>query len=75
MQSPMNRAYSGDQLSIPRLKFEGKRRLSVVKSIPKAEINDSSTVEVKATEDVKEIVNPVYVPTPSNRPLRTPHSG
>ncbi|KAI3768230.1 hypothetical protein L2E82_18744 [Cichorium intybus] len=31
--------------------------------------------KVKATEDVKEIMNPVYVPTPSNRPLRTPHSG
>jgi len=66
----------GDQSSISTVKFRpNHRRLSPAKSIPKTDVYESSGVELKADEDVKEIVNPVYVPTPTNRPLRTPHSG
>ncbi|KAI7732800.1 hypothetical protein M8C21_025766, partial [Ambrosia artemisiifolia] len=56
---------------IPRL----NRRLSVSKSTPKTSIYDSSSSSVVQSPDIKEIVNPVYAPIPTNRPLRTPHSG
>lgn len=68
----INLPYSADRSSI---KLQANhRRLSPAKSIPKSNVYD---VELQATEEdvVKEIVNPVYVPTPINRPLRTPHSG
>ncbi|KAF5797040.1 putative tocopherol cyclase [Helianthus annuus] len=47
-----------------RLKLERNRRLSAAKT-------DVYGVELQS----QEIVNPVYVPTPTNRPLRPPHSG
>ncbi|XP_071694632.1 tocopherol cyclase, chloroplastic-like [Rutidosis leptorrhynchoides] len=41
----------------------------------KSEIYDSVEFKPKQHDEAKEIVNPVYLPTHSNRPLRTPHSG
>ncbi|XP_071702588.1 tocopherol cyclase, chloroplastic-like [Rutidosis leptorrhynchoides] len=66
------------------LKFEANsppfhRRL--LKCMSKSEIYDSVQIKPKQQQQqqpeefIKEIVNPVYSPTPSNRPLRTPHSG
>ncbi|KAL8226676.1 hypothetical protein R6Q57_016508 [Mikania cordata] len=74
-KSSIHVAYSGDQSSIRSLKFEANRRLSAAKSMPNTDIYDSSAVELKSTEEIKDIVNPVYVPTPTNRALRAPHSG
>ncbi|KAK4388847.1 Tocopherol cyclase, chloroplastic [Sesamum angolense] len=62
------------QFSPPELRF-GKRfrHPFVVKSVLGADSISSSVVD----EPRKEIVHvePVYEPTPPNRPLRTPHSG
>lgn len=47
--------------------------INCVKSSQTQIYNFSPGEELK--QEIKEIVNPVYVPTPSNRPLRPPHSG
>lgn len=54
-----------------KLKFSKSRNGFWVKS------SSASSTDVGGREDsmVKEHVNPIYSPTPSNRPTRTPHSG
>ncbi|XP_031101652.1 tocopherol cyclase, chloroplastic [Ipomoea triloba] len=59
-------------------RFSPRKQLRVGKKSPpfrvKAVSVPDSAVENPAPE-IKEAVKPVYTPTPSNRPLRTPHSG
>nr|GMD46005.1 probable tocopherol cyclase, chloroplastic [Ipomoea batatas] len=59
-------------------RFSPRKQLRVGKKSPpfrvKAVSVPDSAVENPAPE-IKEAIKPVYTPTPSNRPLRTPHSG
>ncbi|XP_075508295.1 putative tocopherol cyclase, chloroplastic [Primulina tabacum] len=67
------------QVSLAELRFRRRSRYSTaIKSVSTAnsvghsmEENPGVNVDFKGTEAVE----PVYEPTPANRPLRTPHSG
>lgn len=56
--------------SILKLHCQKSRRAFVVKAVAGAD----SSLETTKNEN-REPVKPVYSSTPSNRPLRTPHSG
>lgn len=70
--------YSTDRRSIKvpvKVGFRTRRQFFFpVESMSKAESFGSSTVAEPEIE-IKDSVNPLYVPTPANRDLRTPHSG
>ncbi|GFQ01987.1 tocopherol cyclase chloroplastic [Phtheirospermum japonicum] len=59
--------------SSAELRFRKNSRRFAVKSAFKAESINSSIVNEPGDEVVK--LEPIYEPTPRNRPLRTPHSG
>ncbi|CAK9166100.1 unnamed protein product [Ilex paraguariensis] len=64
----------GASVSPLQLRVGASRRIFAVESVSKFEFLDSSTVDKPETEIMK-AVSPVYVPTPTCRDTRTPHSG
>lgn len=58
--------------TILKLQCQKSRHACVVKAVAGA---DSSVDDTTNKNENEEPVKPVYSPTPSNRPLRTPHSG
>jgi tocopherol cyclase len=63
------------KLTSPKLGFWTSPRVFASISTSQGESQESSTFEREREKQSSASVNPVYVPTPPNRELRTPHSG
>ncbi|GMY17601.1 tocopherol cyclase, chloroplastic [Fagus crenata] len=63
------------KLTSPKLGFRKSLRVFASILTSQGESQESSTFEREREKQSSASVNPVYVPTPPNRELRTPHSG
>ncbi|GMY17600.1 tocopherol cyclase, chloroplastic [Fagus crenata] len=63
------------KLTSPKLEFRTSPRVFASILTSQGESQESSTFEREREKQSSASVNPVYVPTPPNRELRTPHSG
>ncbi|KAJ7958570.1 Tocopherol cyclase [Quillaja saponaria] len=73
-QSSKSSFFCSQRVSL-KLGFRSSSQIFVSKSISDGESSASSTIEREKEEDSVGSVKPIYVPTPPNRELRTPHSG